>query len=116
MKTPRSREMRGVEERPPPTRTLKPSRSPPSALTWRVAGVRAGGNRNLVLARQVKVGAVVQEVVIDLVQLRPAVEEFLRVEAGDRAAGDVADHVAAAAERCQPDTVQCGEDFGQILD
>src|SRR6185503_16431825 len=50
----------------------------------------AAGNGDLVLARQVEVVALALEELDDLVQLLATVEQLVGVQAGDRAAGDVA--------------------------
>src|SRR5262249_23487507 len=63
----------------------------------RIALSRAGRDGDLVFARQVKVVALGQKVADELVELRPTVEQLVGVEAGDRAAGNVAHAVAAAA-------------------
>jgi len=62
-----------------------------------VALVPAGRDRDLVLARQVRVLAAGDEELRGPVEKLAAVEELLRVEPGDRAAGDVPDVVAAGS-------------------
>ncbi len=69
----------------------------------------------LCLRGRSKYVAVVQEEVDHLVELGPAIEELVGVEAGDRAAGDVAHGVAAAAERGQPDALHLLEHLGESL-
>ena len=103
-KTPMSRAIRGTEERPPPTRTAKPSRPSWTVADQRdavdlrrVAAVGAGGDRVLVLARQVRPVGVAVEEVGGRVDDRRGVEELVGGDPLDGAAGDVAHGVAAAA-------------------
>src|SRR5581483_4475691 len=79
----------------------------------RVAPVGAGGDRDLVLARQVRVVGVSVEERRRLVDDRLRVEELVRAETGDRAAGDVADGVAAAARGGEPRCMEALEDLRQ---
>ena len=119
-KTPRSRAMRGTEESPPPTSTPKPSRpswSAPTSAMQLISGALqrcgAGRDRELVLARQVRVVGVAVEELGRLVDDRRGVEQLVGVEALHRAAGDVAHGVAAAARGREPGRVELGEDLGQ---
>src|SRR5439155_21683639 len=63
----------------------------------RVAAVGARGDRVLVLARQVREVGVAVEEVRGLLDDGRGVEQLVRVEARDGAAGDVANGVPAAA-------------------
>ena len=74
---------------------------------------RAGRDRDLVLARQVRVVGVAVEELRRLLDDRRRVEELVVGEPGDRAAGDVAHRVAAAAGGGQPGGVEPLEDLGQ---
>ena len=76
----------------------------------RVAAVRAGRDRDLVLARQVGVVGVAVEERRHLVVEGGDVEELVVGEAGDGAAGEVADGVAAGADRRQADVAEAVED------
>ncbi len=67
----------------------------------RVAAMDAGGDRDLVLARQVRVVGIAVEELCHLVVQRRDVEELVVGEPGDRAAGEVPDGVAAGADRRQ---------------
>ena len=79
----------------------------------RVAAVRAGGDRDLVLARQVGVVRVAVEEPRHLVEHRRHVEQLVRRDACDRAAGDVANGVAARTDGGQPDLVEAAEHLRQ---
>ena len=79
----------------------------------RVAAAGARRDRDLVLARQVRVLGVAVEELGRLVDDRPGVEQLLVVDAGDRAARDVADRVAAAAGRGEARGVEPVEDLRQ---
>ncbi len=72
----------------------------------RVAAVRARGDGDLVLARQVRVLRVAVEERRHLVQQRRHVEQLVVRDAGHGAAGDVAHRVAAGAHRRQPHLAQ----------
>ena len=54
-------------------------------------------------ARQAVERAVVEDVEMPLAGKRPRVDQFLRIDAGGRRAGDVADIVGAGAARAQPE-------------
>ncbi len=75
--------------------------------------VRARGDRDLVLARQVRVVGVAVEELGQLVDDGLGVKELIGVEAGDRAARDVADSVAAPAGGGEAGGVEPVEDRGQ---
>src|SRR5207253_4554615 len=79
----------------------------------RVAAVGAGGDRVLVLPRQVAEVGVAVEVASRLLDDRRAIEELIGVEALDGTAGDVADRVAAAAGGGEPRRVEVAEDLRQ---
>ena len=79
----------------------------------RVAAVGARGDRDLVLPRQVRVVGVPVEEARHVVQHGSDVEELVPCDARERAAGGVADGVAAAARGRQADPVELGEDVGQ---
>ena len=79
----------------------------------RVAAVRARGDRDLVLARQVRVVRVPVEEARHLVDDGRHVEELVVGEAGDGAAGHVPDGVAARADCRQPHLVEPAEDLRQ---
>ena len=117
IQTPRSRAMRGTDESPPPTSTanpFSPSRITPTSemqlISGRVAAMRAGRDRDLVLARQVGVVGVAVEERGHLVVEGGDVEELVVGEAGDGAAGEVAHGVAAGADRRQADVAEAVED------
>ena len=80
-----------------------------------VALVRAGGDRDLVLARQVGVLAVGEEELRGLGDDAAHVEELVLGQAGERAAGDVAHVVAAGAGGGQAGGGQGGEHLRQLL-
>jgi hypothetical protein len=79
----------------------------------RVAAIRAGGDRVLVLPRQVAEVRVAVEERRRLVDDPRAVEELVRVEALHGATGDVANGVAAASRSRDPGGVEMREDLGQ---
>ena len=117
IQTPRSRAMRGTDESPPPTSTAKPllavadhADERDAVDLRRVAAVRAGRDRDLVLARQVGVVGVAVEERRHLVVEGGDVEELVVREAGDGAAGEVAHGVAAGADRRQADVAEAVED------
>ena len=68
------------------------------------------------LARQVEVVAIGQEIVDHLVELLPTVEQLVRIDADNRAAGDVADAVAAATQRRESDSFHSSEHFAEVFD
>jgi hypothetical protein len=76
----------------------------------RVAAVGAGRDRDLVLARQVRVVRVAVEELGRLVDDRLRVEQLVGPDPGDRAARDVADGVAATSGGGEPGCVQPVED------
>ena len=78
-----------------------------------VAAVRAGGDRDLVLARQVGVVRVAVEEPRHLVEDGRHVEELVGGDACDRAARHVAHRVAARTDGRQPDLVEPAKDLGQ---
>ena len=120
-KTPRSRAIRGTEESPPPTRRAKPSRpsccAPMSAMQLISGALHCAAQAAivyLVLARQVREVAGCRRRTRPPRRDRRAVEQLVGVEPGDRAAGDVAHGVAAAAGVVMPGRVQLGEDVRQL--
>ena len=108
------RAKRGWLESPPPTRRLKPrvpssAIAPESAMSLispRAQSWRAPRDRDLVLAREVRVELVVEEVVVDRLGGGIAVDDLVMGEAGERAADDVARDVAARARRRHPDALE----------
>src|SRR3990172_5534484 len=72
----------------------------------RVAAVRARRDLDLVLARQIRVLGIAVEELRRLVDDRQGIEQLVGAQAGNRAAGDVADGVAAPAGRGQPGGVK----------
>src|SRR2546421_8594252 len=76
-----------------------------------VAAVRAGGDRVLVLPRQVAELRVAVEEARRVLDHLGAIEELIGVEALDGTAGDVADRVAAAAGGGEPRRVEVAEDI-----
>src|SRR5439155_6115164 len=72
------------------------------------------GDRVLVLARKVRPGRVPVELRRRALDDRRRVEELVGGEAGDRAAGDVADGVAAAAGARDARRLEVGEDVRQL--
>ena len=79
----------------------------------RVAAVRARGDRDLVLARQVRVVGVAVEELGGLLEDRRRVEELVVGEPGERAAGDVANGVAARARGREAGRLERGEHLRQ---
>ena len=57
------------------------------------------------LARDAVERAVVEDVEVPLAGIRPRVDQFLRIDAGGRRAGDVADVVGARAARAQAEVL-----------
>ena len=82
----------------------------------RVALMLACGDRYLVLARQVRVLAIAVEKARGLGNQRRHVENFVGVNARDRASRDVAHHVAASAHRRQPDALELLENLGKLVE
>ena len=80
----------------------------------REAAVDAGADRDLVLAGQVDVVRMPGEERVCLLDDGSRVEELVVRDAGDGAAGDRADGVAAAAEARQPGRVELLEDVGEL--
>ena len=80
------------------------------------APVRAARDRDLELARQVREPAIAHEVARDVVHDRGRVEELIRRDARERAADDVAPHVAAGLRTREPDPRERVEYLGQVLD
>ena len=66
------------------------------------------------LARQVVELAVIENVVVQRVREGPRVQQLLRVEAGGRRRGDVADVVHATALRGEAERLQAREDVDQV--
>ena len=79
------------------------------------AVLAAARDRDLVLAREVRVELVVEEVVVDRLGGGVAVDDLVMREAGERAADDVARDVAAGAGRRHPDALEPLEDLGDVL-
>ena len=71
-----------------------------------VAPERAAGDRELEFAWQVVKGVVGAESLGDAERERRGIYELMTVEAGERAAGDVANDVAAGALRERPISVR----------
>ena len=76
----------------------------------------AAGDRDFELARQVVELRVRREHVRDFDGERRRVDEFVAVEAGERAAGDVPRHVSAGALGAEADCGKRLDDFGNGLD
>ncbi len=76
----------------------------------------AARDRHLVLARQVRVELVVQEVVVDRLGRRVAVDDLVMRQAGHGAADHVARDVAARAGGGQADLVQAPEDLRDVVE
>ena len=57
---------------------------------------------NIELARQAVERALIEDVEVPFPRVRTGVDQLLRVDAGGRCAGDVADVVGAGAARTQP--------------
>ena len=79
------------------------------------AVLAAARDRDLVLAREVRVELVVEEVVVDRLGGGVAVDDLVVREAGERAADHVAGDVAAGAGRGHPDALEAVEDLGDVL-
>ena len=73
-------------------------------------------DRDLVLARKVRVELVAEEVAVDGLGRGVAVEDLLVADAGERAADDVARDVAAGALRGEPAGVETAEDLRDLLE
>ena len=65
-------------------------------------------------ARQAVQLAVVQDVMVEGAGQRPGVDQLLRVDAGERTAGQVADVVGASAARGQAELVDGGQDIERV--
>ena len=65
----------------------------------------APSKRDVELARKAVERAVVEDVEVPLARVRPRVDQFLRIDAGRRRAGDVADIVGAGAARAQAEVL-----------
>ena len=76
----------------------------------------AARDGDLVLAREVRVELVVEEVLVDRLRDRVAVGDLLVADAGQRAADDVAGDVAAGAGGREPDLLQPREDLGDLVE
>ena len=68
------------------------------------------------LARQIEVVAMAQEIGHHLLQHRAAVEQLLGIQAGHGTSCNVAHRIAAAAHRRQADALEGREHLGQLLD
>jgi hypothetical protein len=79
------------------------------------AVLRAAGDADLVLARQVRVELVVQEVLVDRLGGRVAVDDLVVREPGHGAPDDVAGDVAAGAGGRHPDPLEAVEDLRDVL-
>src|SRR2546426_6913931 len=94
-----------------------PERREPYVVDLRVrAPHSAAGDRDLVLARQVVEGGVAAEHARRRVDERRGVHDLVGVQAGERAAGDVARDVAARPHRGDPGAPERLEDVGQALE
>ena len=71
---------------------------------------------DFVFAGQVREIVVVGEVLVEFEKLRSGVDDLIRVDAGHRAADDVASVVAACATRRHTDRGEFTENAGEILD
>ena len=80
------------------------------------AVLAAAGDRDLVLAREVRVELVVEEVGVDRLGRGVAVEDLVVADPGERAADDVAGDVAAGARRRHPDLLEPREDLGDLVE
>ena len=80
------------------------------------AVVAAARDAELELPRQVGVLPVAGEEVRDLASDRRCVEDLVGVDAGDRAAEDVAGRVPARLHRRDPDLLEQGPDLGHVSD
>src|SRR5262249_11828491 len=76
----------------------------------------AAGDGDLVLGREVRVDAVVEEPVVDRERGGAAVHHLAVADAGERAADDVPRDVAAGAGSGEPDRRQPLEDAGDLLE
>src|SRR4051812_1097614 len=76
----------------------------------------AARDRDLVLAREVRIELVPEEVLVDGLGGRLAVDELLVPDPRQRAADDVARDVAARAGRGQPDRRQAPEDLRNVVE
>ena len=67
------------------------------------------------LARQAVERAVVENVEVPFARIGARVDQFLRVDAGGRRAGDVADIVGAGAARAQPQVLHAFDHGDRVL-
>ena len=65
----------------------------------------AAVERDVELARQAVERALVEDVEMPFARVRPRVDQLLRIDAGGRRAGDVADVVGAGAARAEPEVL-----------
>ena len=78
----------------------------PMSLVSSSTGMIAGAvETDVELARQAVERAVVEDVEVPFARIGPRVDQFLRVDAGGRRAGDVADIVGAGAARAQAEVL-----------
>ena len=71
--------------------------------------------RDVEFARQAVKLAVIEDVVMQLARQRPRIDQLLRIDAGGRAAGDVADIVGAGAARGEAELLQPFEHLDDAL-
>ena len=67
------------------------------------------------LARQAVERAIVEDVMMPFARIGPGVEQFLRIDAGGRRAGDVADIVGAGAARAETEILDRLDHVGGVL-
>ncbi len=82
----------------------------------RVALMTACGDRDLVLARQVRVLAIAVKKSRRLRNQRRHVENLVRIDARDRTSRDIAHDVAASAHRRQPDSFELLQNLGELVE
>ncbi len=83
-----------------------------SSSTAMLAGAVIG---DIELARQAVQRTIVQDMKVPLARMGTRVQQLLRIDAGGRRAGDVADVVGAGAARPQAEVLDRLDDVGRVL-
>ena len=80
------------------------------------APVGAGGDGNFEFAGKIVELGIAAEFLVDGLDDGIHIDEFVGVNAGERAAGDVAGYIAASASGGESDGIECIENFGDGFD